>query len=84
MCYILCTTRTSVYVVLGVQGGKRGGLGPFIGGGVAQGGKPPRKKIFFSWFSCHFWVVLGFLCPFMGGFSAHGFLPMVFYFRLRN
>jgi hypothetical protein len=25
-----------------------------------------------------------FSCPFMGGFSAHGFLLMVFYFRLRN
>ena len=25
-----------------------------------------------------------FLCPFMGGFLAHGFSPMVFYFRLRN
>jgi hypothetical protein len=25
-----------------------------------------------------------FSCPLLGGFSAHGFCPMVFYFRLRN
>jgi hypothetical protein len=40
--------------------------------------------IFFLGFHVHFWVVLGFSCPFMGGFSAHGFSSMVFYFRLRN
>jgi hypothetical protein len=38
--------------------------------------------------TCHifasFFVFPQFLCPLLGGFSAHGFLPMVFYFQLRN
>jgi hypothetical protein len=31
-----------------------------------------------------FFVLPRFLCPLLGGFSAHGFLPMVFYFQLIN
>jgi hypothetical protein len=46
------------------------GVAPHIGGS----GQHPQKKIF----------CLGKCVTYLGGFSAHGFLPMVFYFRLRN
>jgi hypothetical protein len=74
----------------GVRGGVQGGGAPRAG---VRGQRPRifffyfrrfRADIFFSgrhifagptYFRDH--VILG-------GFSAHGFLPMVFYFRLRN
>jgi hypothetical protein len=73
--------------------GVRGGRSPPRGG---SGAAPP--KIFFFWADI-FSPVSGrhiFSGPtyfgttyfrdhmILGGFSAHGFLPMVFYFRLRN
>jgi hypothetical protein len=59
MCYIFCMNRTSVYVALDTQGGKRGVKRPLSRG---FGGNAPR--LFFTGFSCSF------LC----GFLAHGFL----------
>jgi hypothetical protein len=47
MCYILCMTRTSVYVACGGAGGKEGGCR----------GEPPymgEPKFFFPRFSCPF------------------------------
>jgi hypothetical protein len=62
----------------GVRGGCRGAEPPAGGSGAA----PPnffffRADIYFgpTYFRDHM---------ILGGFSAHGFLPMVFYFRLRN
>jgi hypothetical protein len=72
ICYILCTS-SSVCVAPGCE--------------IPLGATPPRKKKFLrkrvAFFSL-FFVFPRFLCPLLGFFSAHGFLPMVFYFRLRN
>jgi hypothetical protein len=69
----------------GVRGGVQGGGAPRAG----VRGQRPRNFFFFwadifspgrhisgtTYFRDHM---------ILGGFSAHGFLPMVFYFRLRN
>jgi hypothetical protein len=69
----------------GVRGGCRGAEPPARG----FGGSAP--EIFFS--GRHIFADFGptYFRPtyfqdhmILGGFSAHGFLPMVFYFRLRN
>jgi hypothetical protein len=67
MCYILCMTRTSVYIAPGAQGGKRGGQGGWIPllGGFAGGRDPPctgvrgqlPKILIFYCFCVHFWTV---------------------------
>jgi hypothetical protein len=62
---------------VGHAGGLEGGaLGPPMG---VKGGRARPEGFFFrpgtTYFRDHM---------ILGGFSAHGFLPMVFYFRLRN
>jgi hypothetical protein len=61
----------------GLEGGPLGPPGGAGGGAPRWGfGGSPRNFFFGpTYFRDH--VILG-------GFSAHGFLPMVFYFRLRN
>jgi hypothetical protein len=73
MCYILCTSSSVAYSCVGggFAGGCRGGLGGEIPP-WARGNTPQKKNC------------LDFHVTYLGGFSAHGFLPMVFYFRLRN
>jgi hypothetical protein len=64
-------------------------------GGFDGGDSPPAwgfrgnaPEFFFPQETCHFFssffMLPRFLCPLLGGFSAHGFLSMVFYFQLRN
>jgi hypothetical protein len=57
----------------GRAGGLEGGGAPRVG----VRGQRPRNFFFFgtTYFRDHM---------ILGGFLAHGFLPMVFYFRLRN
>jgi hypothetical protein len=50
-------------------------------------GSAPENFVFFLRNVLHFasfFMFPRFLCPLLGGFLAHGFLPMVFYFRSRN
>jgi hypothetical protein len=75
MCYILCMVRTSVYVVSGVQGG---GAPPFPRG--SQGGESPLAWGFRG-SALEMFFLGGFLRPFLGGFSTHGFSSLVFYFQ---
>jgi hypothetical protein len=79
MCYILCMSSSVLHCV----GGAGGKYPPLAG---VQGQRP--REIFFPREMCHifasFFVLPRFSCPLLGGFSAHGFLPMVFYFWLRN
>jgi hypothetical protein len=75
MCYILCmTSLVSATLRRGVFAWGFGASAP--------------EEIFFPQEMSHifasFFVLPQFSCPLLGGFSAHGFLPMVFYFRLRN
>jgi hypothetical protein len=60
--------------------GAQGGESPPRGGSRAA---PPK---FFFFLGRHIFVGPTYFRDHMilGGFSAHGFLPMVFYFRLRN
>jgi hypothetical protein len=63
------------------RGFEGGALGPPLGGEGGnippawgfRGSTPEKKKIF-----------LGKRVTYLGGFSAHDFLSMVFYFQLRN
>jgi hypothetical protein len=63
----------------GVRGGVQGGGAPPVG----VRGQPPR---FFFFLGRHIFAGPTYFRDHMilGGFSAHGFLPMVFYFWLRN
>jgi hypothetical protein len=76
MCYILCMSKR----------GGAGGWSPPHGG---LGAAPPKKiflgrHIFAGFGPTYFWDDI-FSGPHdIRWFSAHGFLPMVFYFWLRN
>jgi hypothetical protein len=73
MCYILCTSSS----VCALHVGRRG-----VRGGAVQGGESPSAGVRGK---CpDFFFFLRKRVTYLGGFSAHGFLPMVFYFRLRN
>jgi hypothetical protein len=59
-----------------------GGLGGFEGGNAPHAGvRESAPEIFFCLGKMSHFCVFHMS---IGGFSAHGFLPMVFYFRLRN
>jgi hypothetical protein len=76
------------------RGVRGGALGPPSGGRGQPpdifGGRPPNifsfwADIFSGYFRDHISGTTYFRDHMiLGGFSAHGFLPMVFYFRLRN
>jgi hypothetical protein len=72
MCYIHCTTSSSVwYVASGAHGSLRVGEG-------SQGFKGSTPENLFSpWETCHIFVSFfmspRFSCPLLGGFLAHGF-----------
>jgi hypothetical protein len=84
MCYIICTTRSSVfYVASGAQVGLRGDARPPVQG--LQGGDiPPLLGFdgnapynFFPRETCvifaSFFLLPQFSCPLLGGFSSHCF-----------
>jgi hypothetical protein len=65
----------------GVRGGVQGGGAPYTG----VRGQRPRNFFFLFSLDRHISRTTYFRDHMiLGGFSAHGFLPMVFYFRLRN
>jgi hypothetical protein len=73
MCYILCTTRTSVYVALGARRGVRGGWEPPFRG--FRGGSPLRILGFFPPNFCFLSVFVSIFGWFFGTwFFADGFL----------
>ena len=74
MCYILCTTSSSVfYVALDTQGGLRGGRAAPPSGFEANA----LKKFVLPRETCHifssFFASPRYLCPLLGDFSSHGF-----------
>jgi hypothetical protein len=70
MCYILCMSSSVWAPAPGAQGGNAPNF--FFSGHIFS----PSRHIFgMTYFRDHM---------ILGGFLAHGFLPMVFYFRLRN
>jgi hypothetical protein len=73
MCYILCTTRNSVYIASDAQGGKRGGVIPPFG-----------KKNFLVDFCVHFWAVLGFFMSIYGWFFGTWFFADGFLFPIKE
>jgi hypothetical protein len=56
MCYILCMDRTSVYIALGVQGGKRGVEHP-LSRGIVGGRGNTLEFCFLAAFCIHVWGV---------------------------
>jgi hypothetical protein len=71
MCYILCMTRSSVCVALGM----RGGFFFFFGGGGGGGGLAPLSGGFRgSALEKKKWRFFTYV---FGGFSTHGFLILV-------